>query len=110
MSLCKKVTFVLFLLLTIVHFRLITAAATITTDWDYFYIQPDSYVDSDGCIWGFSPNNFYIAGYPYIHHFNGVSWDSEDTAKFLNAIWGSSENNVFAVGDDGVILHYNGTT
>ena len=82
MSLCKKVTFVLYLLLTIVHFRLITAAAAITTDWDYFYIQPDSYV-SDYSIWGFSPNDFYIAGYPNILHFNGFSWDAKKQTKFL---------------------------
>ena len=27
----------------------------------------------------------------------------------LNAIWGSSGNDVFAVGDFGTILHYNGS-
>jgi hypothetical protein len=32
------------------------------------------------------------------------------TANNLNAVWGSSCRDVFAVGDSGTILHYNGTT
>lgn len=28
----------------------------------------------------------------------------------LNGVWGSSPNDVFAVGDNGVIAHFNGTT
>ena len=31
------------------------------------------------------------------------------TTKTLNSIWGSSGNDVFAVGEGGTILHYNGS-
>ncbi|MBF0497109.1 MAG: WD40 repeat domain-containing protein, partial [Deltaproteobacteria bacterium] len=31
------------------------------------------------------------------------------TSKILRGVWGSSGTDVFAVGDDGVILHYNGS-
>ncbi|QTA77907.1 CalX-like domain-containing protein [Desulfonema limicola] len=31
------------------------------------------------------------------------------TRRYFQHIWGSSENNVFAVGDNGLILHYDGT-
>jgi len=39
-------------------------------------------------------------------------WIKMDTgiSSHLRGIWGSSENNVFAVGRDGVILHYDGKT
>ena len=39
-------------------------------------------------------------------------WQPMDsgTTKWLYGVWGSSENNVFAVGEGGSILHYNGST
>ena len=40
-----------------------------------------------------------------------VSWSemTSGTTVSLPAIWGSSGSNVFAVGDNGTILHYDGT-
>jgi hypothetical protein len=32
------------------------------------------------------------------------------TTYQLNGIWGSSSTDVFAVGEDGIIMHYNGST
>ncbi|NLI55798.1 hypothetical protein GX420_02250 [bacterium] len=32
------------------------------------------------------------------------------TTNYLRCVWGSGPNDVFIVGDDGVILHYNGTS
>jgi hypothetical protein len=32
------------------------------------------------------------------------------TVPHLRAVWGSSESEVYAVGDDGTILHYDGST
>jgi hypothetical protein len=35
---------------------------------------------------------------------------SSSTTSGINGVWGSSPTNVFAVGDSGMILHYNGST
>ncbi len=39
--------------------------------------------------------------------FDGSEWSSEETGttETLNAVHGSSANNVFAVGENGTILH-----
>jgi len=39
-----------------------------------------------------------------------ILWSSMDsgTSNTLKGVWGSSANDVFAVGDDGTIVHYNG--
>jgi len=33
---------------------------------------------------------------------------TSDTTQSLNAVWGSSDTDVFAVGDSGTIMHYDG--
>jgi hypothetical protein len=45
-----------------------------------------------------------------ILHYNGETWaESFTVAGELLAIWGADEKDVFAVGDQGMILHYDGT-
>jgi hypothetical protein len=43
---------------------------------------------------------------------NFTTWNSQTsgTLNDLNAVWGTADNDVFAVGNSGTILHYNGTT
>ncbi|KPA17730.1 hypothetical protein MHK_002052, partial [Candidatus Magnetomorum sp. HK-1] len=67
-------------------------------------------------VWGSSPDNIYacgsIYGTSYIHRFNGTSWSqvySTSAVNGLYAIWGTSENKVYVVGNDGYIIHYDGT-
>jgi len=49
-----------------------------------------------------------------IIRYNGLNWSPMETAVVepgrgkLNGVWGTSATNVFAVGDDGIILHYDG--
>jgi hypothetical protein len=44
-----------------------------------------------------------------IFHYDGNQWtETFNSDIWLHAIWGSSENDVFAVGNNGTILHYNG--
>lgn len=45
-----------------------------------------------------------------ILHYNGTSWTRmpSGTSNTLTGVWGSSGNDVFVVGDGGLILHYNG--
>ncbi|MCP4348989.1 MAG: BACON domain-containing protein [Desulfobacterales bacterium] len=58
-------------------------------------------------IWGASESNIFTVSAGSIYHYDGSNWS---TMGSFNAheggIWGSSGNNVFAVGRDGTILHY----
>ncbi len=74
-------------------------------------------------IWGSSGNNVFAVGEGFrvgtfgdfvrfgaILHYDGSTWTdmSSNTTVTLRGVWGSSENDVFAVGDSGTILHYDG--
>lgn len=82
-------------------------------------------------IWGSSATSVFAVGNfnggaPYVFgkicYFDGSSWTQESTCAWysLHAIWGTSETDVFAVGgndfdgvafnNQGIILHYNGTS
>lgn len=48
----------------------------------------------------------------YVHSVGCCAWkrqSSPSPTSLLKAVWGSSSNDVFAVGANGTILHYNGT-
>jgi len=70
-------------------------------------------------VWVAANGEVFIVGDPNptsgnatIIHFDGVStWTpmTSGTTNTLNAVWGISESNVFAVGANGTILQYNGT-
>jgi photosystem II stability/assembly factor-like uncharacterized protein len=49
-----------------------------------------------------------------ILHFDGESWTRADAShvgtKTLRGVWGTSANNYWAVGDDGKITHYDGSS
>ena len=75
-------------------------------------------------IWGTSPNDIFAVGlstiangnrYYTILHYDGSLWSRMNTPIVnanrngkLRSVWGSASNDVWAVGDDGIILHYNG--
>jgi hypothetical protein len=64
-----------------------------------------------GDAWKSGKNNYYTI----LHTTNGgTSWANTATVgtttpQTLRSIWGTSENNVYAVGSSGTILRYNGT-
>lgn len=67
-------------------------------------------------IWGSSASDIWAVGYDLIH-FNGTDWTvtTNPSDKTLYGIWGAGPDDVYAVGrdyftDDGVMLHYNGTS
>jgi hypothetical protein len=72
-------------------------------------------------IWGTSPENLFVITeggvwpslYADIYHYDGRAWEVvvERPVPFprLRDIWGSSDHDVFAVGDGGTILHYDGS-
>ncbi len=66
-------------------------------------------------VWGSSEDDIFVVGYDgadgVIFHSDGIEW-SRMTAPATGAlydVWGTSANNVFAVGTAGTILNYNGT-
>ncbi len=71
-------------------------------------------------IYGFSETDIWAVGsdpiYPFrdalIAHYDGNSWSTKEIipdTEPLNKIWGTSSNDLFAVGSKGIILHYNGS-
>jgi hypothetical protein len=75
----------------------------------------DRYIDLYG-IWAFSPQDAWVAGerLSYVNgnplrdgalaHWNGTAWTVEDKAEWprFRAIWGSTPNDVWAVGPEGL--------
>ncbi len=63
-------------------------------------------------IWGLDGDDLFGlgAGTSSIWHFNGVSWDSmaAGTLRELFGIWGASSADIYAVGDENIVLHYDG--
>jgi hypothetical protein len=89
--------------------------------WDGTQWNPTSFWVGDlYCIFGFNANDVWVGGNngvnPIIGHWNGSSWEKNGTS-FLNnftfigiqKIWGTSSSNLYAVGGNGTILHYDGT-
>jgi hypothetical protein len=72
---------------------------------------------SGGCcsgIWGFTDTNFYVVGNTVAAHYNGT-WHAQTvsstiTPVVLNAVWASASNNLYAVGNGGLIVYNNGAT
>lgn len=65
-------------------------------------------------VYGFGSEVFAVGASGTIVHTsdNGSNWYSmaSGTVQNLNGVWGGSATDVFAVGDNGTILHYNGST
>jgi hypothetical protein len=65
-------------------------------------------------LWGTSASNIYMSCHNVftdaglVKHYDGSSWSNLTTpdCPSLNGIWGSSNSDIFAVGDSGTILHY----
>jgi hypothetical protein len=85
--------------------------------WNY-HSSPGAYLES---IYGFNNNQLVVAG---LHGTNGfvAIWDGDrwketnffnyfpngDTVWALRSIWGNSPDDVWAVGDKGTIIHWDG--
>ena len=86
----------------------------IEADWTSIHTGFASSTIND--IWGTSPSNLFVVGDDgYICHWNGETWSDQPLGMDLNfdleGVWGSSADDVWAVGDkysDPVILHWEG--
>jgi len=71
-------------------------------------------------VWGAAPDDLWVVGGDGFNkdavlcHFDGVAWAQTPLPKAslethaLFKVWGTSADNVFAVGDNGWIVHYDG--
>jgi hypothetical protein len=66
-------------------------------------------------IWAIDTSNIYFAVGVVLKYKNGVfSWEDFNHINFpnyqsVNKLWGSSESNIWGVGPNGTIVHYDGT-
>ena len=62
-------------------------------------------------IWAPSGDIVYVAAGPLIHRYNGSSWSQHRMVMgSMHAIWGSAQDDIWAVGRNGMMAHYNGTS
>jgi len=62
-------------------------------------------------IFGFSPASVYAVADKKVLHYNGTAWSVALDAPifgFFQEIWGDSETNIYAVGSDEALYHYDG--
>lgn len=62
-------------------------------------------------LWGTSASNMFAANYTGILRYNGTSWSQVAATRWrtMNDVVGLSANNVWAVGDNGIMLRFDGT-
>jgi hypothetical protein len=65
-------------------------------------------------IWGSSPSDIHVAGVRGIWHWDGQSWKQtwkpwRGGIAFGLELWGSGPDDVWAVGSDGAMVHFDGT-
>ena len=67
--------------------------------------------ESITAVWGISSDSVYALTFDTILHYQEGAWSTfYASTDFVRDIWGTSDNDLFVVGDDGAILHFNGTS
>jgi len=76
----------------------------------YPYCGPETLAVAPGnSVFSFAPNDIWIAA-GGVHHFDGVQWTEQRAiveAGTANAIWGTNSNDLWFVGNNGLIVHHN---
>jgi hypothetical protein len=80
-----------------------------------YYYQGQPYYNPIQTVFAFSSNDIWFAGNGVLHwdgnQYNPVPLPSNVWGQDqINKIWGSSDNDLYIVGNSGSIAHYNGTT
>jgi hypothetical protein len=79
----------------------------------YFYTIPgqqDTGVYEARSILAFDENNIWITSGSQITKWNGIRQTNKHSSPvYVNKLWGTDNNNIYAVGYNGQIAHYNGT-
>jgi hypothetical protein len=77
------------------------------TSWEVLPTGIPGYVTA---LWGSSADNVYGIVGKMVLRFDGNAWQSVYTSpETLHDVWASSPSDVFAVGDNGTIVHWDGT-
>ena len=58
-----------------------------------------------------NPAGGHVGQQPLALHWDGSTWEQMDsgTSQDLWGVWGTGENDVYAIGNSGTILHFDGT-
>jgi hypothetical protein len=79
----------------------------------YFYTIPgqqDTGVYEARSILAFDENNIWITSGSQITKWDGIKQTNRHSSPvYVNKLWGTDNNNIYAVGYNGQIAHYNGT-
>ena len=61
-------------------------------------------------IWASGQDNVYAVNYESIQHFDGIAWSSVNIPGYqATGIWGRAPDDIFSVGADGTVIHFNGS-
>lgn len=58
-------------------------------------------------LWVAAPNDVWVA-FGNLIHWDGGAWTMSTAVKSADAVWGASQADLWAVGDDGSAYHYDG--
>lgn len=72
-------------------------------------------------VWGAGPNDVFVVGGTWntalqktdghVWHWDGAQWDSvKYTGQYLSKVWGTSGSDVYAVGQNGFVARWDGTS
>lgn len=61
-------------------------------------------------VWGTGAGDVWVAGYEGTQHWDGTAWTMSDATWALAGVGGSGPNDVWTVGDYGMIRHFDGST
>lgn len=61
-------------------------------------------------VWGFSPDDVWVAGSFATWHWNGTTWQAAtgSASRDIYGLWGAAPDDLWAVGAWGTVLHYDG--
>jgi len=63
-------------------------------------------------VWTSGPDDVWVAGYERILHYDGSTWSETliPNVDTIEAIWGRSPNDVYALSQNGNAIHYDGSS
>jgi len=80
----------------------------------YYVYQGQNFYSALYSIFAFGPNDIWI-GSNQPEHWNGTQWEEFDVGAdvfngYINKIWGTSRSNMYIVGANGAVAHFDGST
>jgi hypothetical protein len=64
---------------------------------------------SGNAVWTAPGADVFVVANGVIRRFDGVTWTPYFTGVIMKSIWGTAQNDVFAVGENSTVLHFDGT-